>query len=40
MLLRLDHSSDLPIYQQIRDQVVVAYAFNPRTPKTKAGRCL
>ena len=35
MLLRLDFSSDVPIYQQIRDQVVVAVASGQLAPGDK-----
>ena len=35
MLLRLDFSSDVPIYQQIRDQVVVAIASGQLAPGDK-----
>ena len=35
MLLKLDFSSDVPIYQQIRDQVVVAVASGQLAPGDK-----
>ena len=35
MLLKLDFSSDLPIYQQIRDQVVMAIASGQLVPGDK-----
>lgn len=35
MLLRLDFSNDVPIYQQIRDQVVVAIASGQLVPGDK-----
>ena len=35
MLLKLDFSSDVPIYQQIRDQVVVAIASGQLVPGDK-----
>lgn len=35
MLLKLDFSSDVPIYQQIRDQVVVAIASGRLAPGDK-----
>ena len=35
MLLKLDFSSDIPIYQQIRDQVVVAIASGQLLPGDK-----
>ena len=35
MLLRLDFNSDVPIYQQIRNQVVVAIASGEMTPGEK-----
>ena len=35
MLLKLDFSSDVPIYQQIRDQVVVAIASGQLGPGDK-----
>ena len=35
MLLKLDFSSDVPIYQQIRDQVVVAIASGQLVPGEK-----
>lgn len=35
MLLRLDFSCDVPIYQQIRDQVVVAIASGQLAPGDK-----
>lgn len=35
MLLRLDFSGDVPIYQQIRDQVVVAIASGQLAPGDK-----
>lgn len=35
MLLRLDFSSDIPIYQQIRNQVVVAIASGQLEPGEK-----
>lgn len=35
MLLKLDFSSDVPIYQQIRDQVVVAIASGRLAPGNK-----
>ena len=35
MLLKLDFSSDVPIYQQIRDQVVVAIASGQLAPGDK-----
>ncbi len=35
MLLRLDFSGDVPIYQQIRNQVVVAIASGQLTPGDK-----
>ena len=35
MLLRLDFSGDVPIYQQIRDQIVVAVASGQLAPGDK-----